>query len=321
MRSAGRLPRHERRDISGVVLLDKPSGMTSNAALQQVKHLYLASKAGHTGSLDPLATGLLPICLGEATKFSAYLLDADKRYSVTARLGVRTETGDLDGEVIGEEDVPADALERIPALLQEHFSGQIEQVPPMYSALKKDGVPLYVYARKGETVERKARSVFIHEIRMLGGAGNEVELDVRCSKGTYIRTLVEDLGALLGCGASVAALRRTAVGPYGRNSMVGLQVLRETRELAGMEALDALLLPVETPVLHWPGVLLTRVGLHSIRRGQSVQVPEPPAAAWVRLMDSEHATPQFVGVGEVLEDGRVAPRRLLRSVALGGGPE
>ncbi len=307
--------RSVRRDVSGVVLLDKPTGISSNAALQQVKHLFQAAKAGHTGSLDPLATGLLPICLGEATKFSSYLLDADKRYVVTARLGVRTDSGDSDGEVLRECAVTEAMRARIPQLLGEHFRGEIEQLPPMYSALKKDGVPLYVYARKGETVERKPRTVTIHEITLLRAGGDEVELDVHCSKGTYVRTIVDDLGELLGCGAMVTALRRIGVGPYGLNSMVTLELLRDARERAGLQALDAMLLPVETPVLHWPGVYLSRVGMNSIRRGQSVLVPEPPDASWVRLLDSEPAQPRFVGVGEVLEDGRVAPRRLLRDVA------
>ncbi len=307
--------RSARRDISGVMLLDKPLGISSNAALQQVKRLFQAEKAGHTGSLDPLASGLLPICLGEATKFSSYLLDADKRYRVTARLGMRTASGDLDGDVIGEEAVTDGMHAQIPQLLGTHFSGEIEQLPPMYSALKKDGVPLYVYARRGEVVERQPRTVRIHEIQLLGTHGNDVELEVHCSKGTYVRTIVDDLGNLLGCGAVVSALRRVGVGPYGRNSMLSMDLLRDTRERAGLEALDALLLPVETPVLHWPGVNLSKVGMNSIRRGQSVRVPETPDAAWVRLIDSEQAQPRFVGVGEVLEDGRVAPRRLLREVA------
>ncbi len=307
--------RRPKRDVSGVVLLDKPGGITSNAALQQVKHLYQAAKAGHTGSLDPLATGLLPLCLGEATKFSSYLLDADKRYLVTGKLGVRTDSGDTDGDVIETREVAPGTLERIPGILAEQFTGEVDQLPPMFSALKKDGVPLYVYARKGKVVERETRRVTIYEISVVHAEADHVELDVRCSKGTYVRTIVDDLGEILGCGAVVASLRRIGVGPYGQNSMIGMEVLRETCELAGMDALDALLLPVETPVLHWPGIHLSKVGLNSIRRGQPVTVTDAPEAAWVRLLDSEHSQPRFVGVGEVLEDGRVAPRRLLREWA------
>ena len=212
------------RAISGLCLLDKPQVLSSNAALQRVKHLYGAAKAGHTGALDPLATGLLPICLGEATKFSQYLLDSDKRYLTTAKLGQRTDTCDAEGEVTEERPVPDNlSREQIEALLDEHFSGDIEQVPPVYSALKLNGQPLYKLARQGVEVEVKPRQVRIHEIRLLALREDELDLEVFCSKGTYIRSIVEDLGLLLGCGAHVSVLRRLQTGPFHADQMMTLE--------------------------------------------------------------------------------------------------
>lgn len=214
-------PRSKRRDVDGILIFDKPLGMSSNAALQKVRWLFNASKGGHTGSLDPLASGVLPLCLGEATKFSQYLLDADKTYITEARLGMTTSTGDAEGEVL--EIKPCQVtLAEVQALLPR-FTGEIEQIPPMYSALKHDGQPLYKLARAGETVERKPRSVTIRQLTLLGLEGDRLRLQVHCSKGTYIRTLVEDIGAALGCGAHVAELRRVQAGPFDLARAVTLE--------------------------------------------------------------------------------------------------
>ncbi len=206
--------RRKGRPINGVILLDKPTGISSNDALQKVKRIYFAEKAGHTGALDPLATGMLPICLGEATKFSQFLLDSDKRYRVIAKLGERTNTSDSDGEVV--ETRPVDVtLDKLKACIDQ-FRGESDQVPSMFSALKYQGKPLYEYARKGIEVPRESRKITVYEIVLHRFEGDEVEMEVHCSKGTYIRTIVDDLGEMLGCGAHVTMLRRTGVAKYLR---------------------------------------------------------------------------------------------------------
>jgi tRNA pseudouridine55 synthase len=303
----GRRYRKDQRAVNGILLLDKPAGLTSNAALQRVKRLFRARKAGHTGSLDPLASGMLPICLGEATKVSAFLLDADKHYWVSCRLGVRTATGDAEGEVLETHPVEGVTAERLRAAL-EGFVGEIEQVPPMYSAVKHRGQRLYKLARDGVEVERKARRITIHELTLLGLAPPLAEFEVRCSKGTYVRTLVEDIGEELDCGAHVADLRRLGVGPYEAGGMVTLETLEAVREQGGEAALDALLLPMESGLAQWPGVRLSADAAFYLRQGQPVLVPHAPTSGWVRLYEGET---RFLGVGEVLDDGRVAPRRLL----------
>lgn len=295
-----------RRQINGVLLLDKPVGWTSNAALQTVKRLYQAAKAGHTGSLDPLASGLLPICLGEATKLSGYLLDADKAYRFSCQLGVTTTTGDAEGEIVATQPVRALSYAEVEAMLQR-FTGIIQQVPPMYSALKRDGQPLYKLARRGIEVERQPRQVTIHELRLLRLDGTELECELRCSKGTYVRTLATDLGAALGCGAHITALRRTAVEPYEPTRMVSLETLRAQAE-QGWAALDALLLPPDSAVAPWPAVRVQNDAAFYLRQGQPVLAPRAPTQGWVRLYLGEQ---QFLGLGEILDDGRVAPRRLL----------
>lgn len=297
------------RDVSGILLLDKPAGITSNAALQRVKRLFCANKAGHTGSLDPIATGLLPICLGEATKVSAYLLDADKGYRVTVRLGRKTTTGDTEGEVI--ETRPVSALTR-PAVepVLAGFVGEIEQVPPMYSALKQDGRPLYELARQGLEVERRPRRVTIHSIDLLELRQDEMDLEVVCSKGTYIRTLAEDIGEQLGCGGYVQTLRRTLTGCFELSRAVTLDELARVRDAAPAEALDRYLLPMDSALQAWPGVRLTRDMAYYLRHGQAVLVPRAPTAGLVRLYGSEQ---EFLGIGHILDDGRVAPKRLLAS--------
>lgn len=295
-----------RRPISGVLLLDKPVGWTSNAALQKVKRLYQAQKAGHTGSLDPLASGLLPICLGEATKLSSFLLNADKSYRFTCRLGATTTTGDAEGEIVVTRPIQPMSRERVEAALQS-FIGVIQQVPPMYSALKRDGQPLYKLARRGIEVERVPREVTIHELRLLRLADQELECDLRCSKGTYVRTLAADLGEVLGCGAHIAALRRTAVEPYDTNSMITLDALNERVE-QGWAALDDCLLPIDSAVAAWPAVRVRSDSAFYLRQGQPILAPHLPTHGWVRLYEGER---QFLGIGEILSDGRVAPRRLL----------
>ena len=296
------------RDVNGILLLDKPAGITSNDALQQVKRLYFARKAGHTGSLDPLASGVLPICMGEATKVSAFLLDADKRYEVRCQLGVRTATADAEGEVLETRPVADYSDQQIEAVL-EQFRGEIEQVPPMYSALKHEGQRLYKLARQGVEVEREARPVTIYELTMTGRGADWVDIRVHCSKGTYVRTLAEDIGERLGCGAHVSELRRTAVGPYAdEGQLVTLDRLRELKA-NDMPAMDKLLLPLETALTQWPGVELSADAAFYLRQGQPVLVPRAPTSGWVRLYVGNRS---FLGMGEILDDGRVAPRRLIK---------
>ena len=298
--------RQHGRDVSGILLLDKPLGVTSNDALQRAKRLYHARKAGHTGSLDPLAEGLLPLCFGEATKLSAYLLDADKHYWVRVRLGVSTTTGDAEGEVVRTrptEGVSRELLEQVIG----RFVGRIEQLPPMYSALKYQGQRLYKLAREGVEVPREPRAVTVHAIELGAVGGGEFEMMVHCSKGTYVRTLAEDIGEALGCGAHVSGLRRTGVGPYGAQEMVTMQRIEQAAE-AGNDALDALLLPLDSAVGHWPEVRLSADSTYYLKLGQPVLVPKAPTEGWVRLYDQRGG---FLGVGEIEDDGKVAPRRLM----------
>jgi tRNA pseudouridine55 synthase len=303
----GRRHRHSnQRRVNGILLLDKPSGLTSNAALQAVKKLYRARKAGHTGSLDPLATGLLPICFGEATKVSGFLLDADKDYRVTCKFGERTTTGDAEGEVLEQRPVEGLSEDRLREVMQG-FLGDIEQIPPMYSALKHTGERLYKLAREGVEVEREPRQVTIHALELLTLTPPLAEIRVHCSKGTYVRTLVEDIGEALGCGAYVSGLRRLGVGPFDDSQMIdmeGLQAVAGESE----HALDQLLLPLESGLAQWPDVRLSSDAAFYLRQGQPVLVPKAPTAGLVRLYEGES---RFLGVGEILDDGRVAPRRLM----------
>ena len=294
------------RRVNGILLLDKPPGMTSNAALQVVKRLYQARKAGHTGSLDPLATGLLPLCFGEATKVSGFLLDADKRYRVVCKLGENTTTGDAEGEVIERRPVEGVTEARLRKAL-EGFVGEIDPIPPMYSAVKHKGERLSKLARQGVEVEREARKVDIHSLELRDFSLPVFEIDVHCSKGTYVRTLVEDIGEQLGCGAHVTALRRLAVGPFDDSQMVDMAALEATAA-EGMAALDKLLLPMESGLSQWPGVRLSGDAAFYLRQGQPVLVPQAPTEGWVRLYEGES---RFLGMGEILDDGRVAPRRLM----------
>ncbi|MCG9230761.1 tRNA pseudouridine(55) synthase TruB [Vibrio diabolicus] len=305
--------RRKGRPINGVILLDKPTGISSNDALQKVKRIYFAEKAGHTGALDPLATGMLPICLGEATKFSQFLLDSDKRYRVIAKLGERTNTSDSDGEVV--ETRPIDVtLDKLEACI-ENFRGESDQVPSMFSALKYQGKPLYEYARKGIEVPRESRKITVYEIVLHRFEGDEVEMEVHCSKGTYIRTIVDDLGEMLGCGAHVTMLRRTGVAKYPYEKMVTLEQLNELleqahrEERAPRELLDPLLLPMDTAVEDLPEVNLVPELADMVQHGQPVQVFGAPTEGSLRLTMGEERL--FIGVGEMNEDGKIAPKRLV----------
>ena len=303
----GRRRRHG-RDLSGIILLDKPVGLGSTQVLQRVKNLFQARKGGHTGSLDRLASGLLPLCFGEATKISGFLLDADKRYRSTFRLGVVTNTGDAEGEVIERHDPPQLDEGKILRVLAE-FTGPIKQVPPMHSAIKHQGQRLYKLAHQGLTVERQPRSVTIYRLELLGFGDGRLRVEVDCSKGTYIRTLAEDIGKRLGCGGSVESLHRFGAGPFDAKDMVSLRELEERAE-TGLAALDELLLPIEAAVAHWPGISLPDAVAYYLRRGQPVLVPHAPTEGWVRIFAGGD---RFVGIGEVLDDGRVAPRRLMNA--------
>ncbi len=300
--------RNRGRNVNGILLLDKPLGVTSNAALQQVKRLFRAAKAGHTGNLDPLATGLLPICFGEATKISSFLLDSDKRYVGTIRLGVITRTADAEGEVLETRPVGEYGEAQIRDVL-DRFVGEIEQVPPMHSAVKVNGTPLYKLAHKGLEIERKPRTVTIHSIELLRHAGDELEIELHCSKGTYVRTLAEEIGEALGCGGHLSALRRTASGPFDIDEAVTMAQIEAAAE-EGNAALDALLLPIERALADWPAVNLTDNSAYYVQQGQPVLVPQAPTAGWVRLHRPDGG---FLGVGHILDDGRVAPKRLIKS--------
>lgn len=300
--------REHGRPIDGILPLDKPAGVTSNGALQQVKRLYQARKAGHTGSLDELATGLLPLCFGEATKVSSYLLEADKFYRAICRLGIKTSTADALGEVLLERPVPALSRERILATLAD-FTGAIAQTPPMHSALKHQGKRLYELARAGVEVERQPRTVTIYDLELIDFGADWIEIEVRCSKGTYIRTLAEDIGEQLGCGAHISALRRLGAGPFTAGQMVTVEQLNQTLETSGLEALDQFLLPLDSALASSPAVKLAAPLAHYLTQGQAVLVPNAPTSGWLRLYDD---LGQFLGIGEILDDGRVAPKRLLR---------
>ncbi|OOF26735.1 MULTISPECIES: tRNA pseudouridine(55) synthase TruB [Salinivibrio] len=310
-----RRQRRRGRPVDGIILLDKPTGMTSNDALQKVKRIFFAEKAGHTGALDPLATGMLPICLGEATKFSQFLLDSDKRYRVVAKLGERTNTSDADGEVVETRDVKVNLglLERCIA----KFRGETQQIPSMFSALKYQGKPLYEYARQGIEVPREARTIKVYQIELLRFEGHEIEMEVHCSKGTYIRTIVDDLGEMLGCGAHVTALRRIGVSGYPARNMVTLEQLESLlnqareQEIQPKQLLDPLLLPLDTAVQDLREINLLPVVASYALQGQAVQVPNAPTEGYVRLTAGEER--QFIGVGEIDADGLVAPRRLVAS--------
>jgi tRNA pseudouridine55 synthase len=298
-------PRSPRRPVSGILLLDKPLGISSNTALQIVKRLYQAEKAGHTGSLDPLATGVLPICLGEATKLSGVLLDSDKAYRAELKLGVRTSTGDAEGAVVETGALPSvDALHAAAAGLV----GTIEQTPPMYSALKHEGQRLYMLARQGIEVERRPRRVVIHDLRIEIISADRVALLVRCSKGTYIRTLAEDLARAAGSCAHLVGLRRTAVAPFDDQSPVPLERLEALAADGGLPALDALLLRPADGLRHWPQVRVDAQQARLLARGRTVEAQGVSAGARVAVLDESGA---LLGLAEGTAAGLLAPRRWL----------
>lgn len=307
--------RKKGRAIDGILLLNKPTGVSSNGILQRVKRIYFAQKAGHTGALDPLATGMLPICLGEATKFSQFLLDSDKRYQVTAQLGVRTNTSDSDGEIVEQREVSV-TVQDIEAAL-DAFRGPINQVPSMFSALKHQGKPLYAYAREGITIEREARPITVYENNLISLEGDMLTLDVHCSKGTYIRTIIDDLGEALGCGAHVVKLHRSQVATYPSERMVTLEHLEalleqaQQQELAPKDLLDPLLLPMDSAVAHLPEVNIPQALGDYLLHGQALQIAGAPLNEVFRLTIGEQR--RFVGIGQVNDDGLVAPKRLIQS--------
>jgi tRNA pseudouridine55 synthase len=299
-----RARRYRGRELDGILLLDKRPGLTSNAALQEVKRLFGARKAGHTGSLDPLASGLLPVCFGETTKLSGFLLNTDKRYHVVVSLGVRTTTGDADGEVVARLPVPPLDSATVESVLAR-FRGEISQIPPMYSALKHQGQRLYDLARQGVQVPREPRRITIHALQLLGVEAERLVIDVHCSKGTYIRTLAEDIGAALGCGAHVVELRRTRVGAFDVAEAYPFE------QLSAMDdpARDACLLPPASILESLPALILGENLCFYLRQGQPVFVPRAPTSGWVRLHDKSE---MLIGVGEIQDDGKVAPRRMFK---------
>ncbi len=297
----------QNRPVAGILLLDKPKGITSNQALQRVKKLYRARKAGHTGSLDPLATGMLPLCFGEATKFSQFLLEADKIYEVTAKLGIKTTTGDAEGEILAEKPVPPLNKEKLDELIQS-FVGRIQQIPSMYSAIKQQGQSLYKLARQGIEVERKPRDIHIYSIDYLSHDKDTFSIKVHCSKGTYVRTLIEDMGEKLGCGAHVQDLRRLGVGPYAAQKMHTLEHLEELAQHGDYTAMDACLLSTDSAIQNWPEVFLSEAAIYYLKQGQAIIIPYAPTSGWLRM---KRKNGEFFGVGEILSDGKIAPRRLV----------
>ena len=300
-------PRKKGRDVHGVFLLDKPQGVSSNDIMQKVKRLFKANKAGHTGALDPLATGMLPICLGEATKFSQFLLDSDKRYVVTAKLGERTDTSDAEGQVVQSREVNVAEADILAAL--SAFRGEILQVPTMFSALKHNGKPLYEYARAGITVEREARPITIFELKFIDYQAPFLTLEVHCSKGTYIRTLVDDLGEVLGCGAHVTMLRRLAVADYPIEEMMPIEDLALLADSFPNSELDRLLLPMDTAVASLPQLNLTAKQTKAVGFGQRVKFENPQALSGLVRLFSENG--QFLGIAEITAGNIIRPNRMV----------
>ncbi len=306
-------PRTVFRALDGILLLDKPPGMSSNQALQRVRHLFRAEKAGHTGSLDPLATGLLPICFGEATKIAGLLLGNAKAYETTARLGITTDTDDADGQPLRYRAVPALDGDAVEAALQL-FLGRIRQRPPIYSALKQGGEPLYAKARRGETVEVPERDVEVHSIELAALEADVVSLRVTCGSGTYIRSIVRDLGEALGCGAHVLTLRRLWVAPFNQPRMFTLDELRALAEAEGEAALDALLLPVDAGLVEWPRIALDAAQSAALGQGQPVRLHATGEDKDVNVTD---LSGRSLGLGRIEPDGMLRARRLFRWICRG----
>ena len=296
--------RNRGRKVNGILLLDKPIDLSSNKALQEVKHLFFAAKAGHTGALDPLATGMLPICFGEATKFSQFLLNSDKGYRVVAKLGVRTDSCDSTGEVTETKPVNVSKKDLLTAL--DGFRGDTQQVPSMFSALKHNGQPLYKLARQGIEVEREARDITVYHLELVRFEDELVELDIECSKGTYIRNIVDDLGQVLGCGAHVTELRRTFVADYPADEMVTIEQLKADRE-EGL-SLDDYLLPMDSPLMDYEEAILDLDSAHYFGQGQALNYPDLEEGDLIRVYDEED---KFLGMAEVDDQLMLAPKRLV----------
>ena len=295
------------RDVDGVLLLHKPPGISSNKALQNARFLFKANKAGHTGSLDPLASGMLPICFGEATKFSNFLLDASKSYQALCTLGQTSSTGDAEGKITS--CYPVNVAEEDIRRVLDQFIGKVNQIPPMYSAVKHQGQRLYKLARKGKEVERTPRQINIYSLKLIGFNQNEIEIKVHCSKGTYIRTLVEDIGKALGCGAFLARLERTGVQPFWENDCYTLDQLRSTSAL-GLSSLDGCLLPVNSALVDIPEIIIDTSAADYLRQGQAVQINSPALSGLHSLVTDKG---QFIGIGQVNSDGKILPKRLMNT--------
>lgn len=290
--------------IHGVLLVNKPSGLTSNRVLQQVKWQLKAKKAGHTGALDPLATGLLPLCFGEATKFSQLLLDSDKTYQVTAKLGIQTDTCDIDGEILATKPVPVVSSDVVEGLLKQHFLGVITQVAPIYSALKVNGRPMYELARAGEPVEAKSRQITIYSSQLMAIRPDEIDLTIHCSKGTYIRSVVDELGQLLGCGATVSRLHRTQHGPFLLDQSIGIDDVTDEAFLAAM-------LPVDAMIADWPVITLTEVQSVPFVHGNPTTVTEALDASDIQYRVYQENTGAFVGIGQMKRANELWPVRVI----------
>ena len=290
--------------IHGVLLVNKPSGLTSNRVLQQVKRQLKAKKAGHTGALDPLATGLLPLCFGEATKFSQLLLDSDKTYQVTAKLGIQTDTCDIDGEILATKPVPVVSSDVVEGLLKQHFLGVITQVAPIYSALKVNGRPMYELARAGEPVEAKSRQITIYSSQLMAIRSDEIDLTIHCSKGTYIRSVVDELGQLLGCGATVSRLHRTQHGPFLLDQSIGIDDVTDEAFLAAM-------LPVDAMIADWPVITLTEVQSVPFVHGNPTTVTEALDASDIQYRVYQENTGAFVGIGQMKRANELWPVRVI----------
>lgn len=306
------MARKKGNDVDGILLLDKPLGRSSNAALQKVRYLFNAKKAGHTGSLDPLATGVLPICFGQASKVTSFLLDSDKRYRCTAQLGVTTTTGDKEGEELDVKEVTTFNEDDIENVL-ENYRGAIEQIPPMHSALKHNGQPLYKLARQGIEIERKVRHVKIHELTLIDFDKDSITLDVHCSKGTYIRTLAQDIGEAMGFGAHLSMLRRTQVSPFDCSK---LHTIEDIEAIENKEDLSQLLLPIDSALIEFPALTLTEDDVALIRNGIKIKHEGIPKSDRIRLYTAKN---QFLGIGEYSEsktgEAILKPKRLMNTQA------
>ncbi|MGP1928594.1 MAG: tRNA pseudouridine(55) synthase TruB [Arsenophonus sp. NC-WZS1-MAG3] len=302
------------REVHGVLLLDKPAKLSSNDSLQKVRRLFNAKKAGHTGALDPLASGMLPICLGEATKFSQFLLNSDKYYHVIARLGQRTDTSDSDGKIICQRPIKITQEQLDKAL--DKFRGNLIQIPSMYSALKYQGKPLYEYARQGITIKREGRQITIYDLQFESWHENELELTIHCSKGTYIRTIIDDLGELLGCGAHVVYLRRLQVANYSSEHMITIEklcLLKQEVELGRTSLerkLDPLLLPIDATVNHFPEVNISSIIATYFKQGQEIVITNYPLPKGSKVRITEGNMHKFIGIAEVDKQNRITPCRL-----------